>query len=296
MHIIGSSSSRSTSAWAIVLPFAGLLALDQPTTQSPARTQPAAPASAEKISVPLTDPSKPVRLEVGLLAGGLIVRGHEGREVSVETRVRPDEDDGKPCKGCERSGLTRLANTASGLVIEEQDNRVRIKSPAGNQAIDLIVLVPTKTSVKLSVVNDGDIVVERIDGEIEVQNTNGAVTLTDVAGSVVAHALNDDLKVSMTRLDQKPMSFSSMNGDIDVTLPADAKLNVKMESGSGDIESDFAVEMLPTTATQKVEDKRSQGGALRIVVDKAMIGRINGGGQEMTFKNFNGDIRIRKRR
>ena len=54
--------------------------------------------------------------------------------------------------------------------------------------------------------------------------------------------------------------------------------------------------MLASDATQKVEDKRNQGGALRIVVDKAMVGRINGGGPELTFKNFNGDIRIRKRK
>jgi hypothetical protein len=294
MHII-SSSRRSTSSWAIVLPFAGLLALDQPATQPPARTTPAAPSQAERIAVPLTDPSKPARLDVALLGGGITVRGHEGRDVSVEVRVRQDADE-RDCRGCDKSGLTRLANTASGLVIEEQDNRVRIKSQVSNRALDLVVLVPTHTSLKLSVVNDGDIVVERVDGEIEVQNTNGAVTLTDVAGSVVAHALNDDLKVSMTRLDAKPMSFSSLNGDIDVALPADAKVNVKMESGMGDIESDFAVEMLPSTATQKVEDKRGQGGALRIVVDKAMVGRINGGGPEMTFKNFNGDIRIRRRR
>jgi hypothetical protein len=294
MHIIP-SSRRSSSSWAIVLPFAGLLALDQPATQQPARTAPA-PGQAERITVPLSDPSKPVRLDVNLLGGGMIVRGHEGREVSVEVRARADEDDDKPCRGCERSGLTRLTNTASGLVIEEQDNLVRIRSQVSNRAVDIVVLVPTKTSLKLSVVNDGDIVVERVDGEIEVQNTNGAVTLTDVAGSVVAHALNDDLKVSMTRMDAKPMSFSSLNGDIDVTLPGDAKVNVKMESGMGDIESDFAVEMLPAAATQKVEDKRNQGGPLRIVVDKAMIGRINGGGPELTFKNFNGDIRIRKRK
>jgi hypothetical protein len=292
MHII--SSSRRSSSWALVVPFAGLLALDQPSTPQPARPA-SAPGQAERIAVPLSDPAKPARLEVALLGGSITVRGHEGREVSVEVRTRPDEDE-KPCRGCDRSGLTRLANTASGLVIEEQDNRVKIKSQLSNREIDIVVTVPTRTSLKLSVVNDGDIVVTGVDGELEVQNTNGAVTMTDVAGTVVAHALNDDLKVSMTRIDAKPMSFSSLNGDIDVTLPADARVNVKMESGMGDIESDFAVEMLPASATQKVEDKRGQGGALRIVVDKAMVGRINGGGPEMTFKNFNGDIRIRKRK
>jgi hypothetical protein len=187
MHII--SSSRRSSSWALVVPFAGLLALDQPSTPQPARPA-SAPGQAERIAVPLSDPAKPARLEVALLGGSITVRGHEGREVSVEVRTRPDEDE-KPCRGCDRSGLTRLANTASGLVIEEQDNRVKIKSQLSNREIDIVVTVPTRTSLKLSVVNDGDIVVTGVDGELEVQNTNGAVM------TCCRHyaRINDDLKV-----------------------------------------------------------------------------------------------------
>ena len=43
-----------------------------------------------------------------------------------------------------------------------------------------------------------------------------------------------------------------------------------------------------------MEDDRGKGGKYRVKVDKTVKGTINGGGQEMQFKNFNGNIYIRK--
>ena len=41
----------------------------------------------------------------------------------------------------------------------------------------------------------------------------------------------------------KPKSFSTPNGDIDVTLPPDTKATVKMETQNGSIFSDFEIQM-----------------------------------------------------
>ena len=41
----------------------------------------------------------------------------------------------------------------------------------------------------------------------------------------------------------KPKSFSTLNGDIDVTLPPDTKATVKMETQNGSIFSDFEIQM-----------------------------------------------------
>ncbi len=37
------------------------------------------------------------------------------------------------------------------------------------------------------------------------------------------------------------MSFSTMNGDVDVTMPGDVKARVKLKSDNGEIYSDFEV-------------------------------------------------------
>jgi len=85
-------------------------------------------------------------------------------------------------------------------------------------------------------VNDGNILVENVEGEIEANNLNGSVTLTNVSGVVVAHSLNGAVVTQMEKVTpDKPMSFSTLNGDIDVTLPAVIKATVKIETQQGSI-------------------------------------------------------------
>ncbi len=92
------------------------------------------------------------------------------------------------------------------------------------------------------------------------------------------------------------MSFSTMNGDIDVTLPPDIKANFRMKSDNGEVFSDFDVKLLPNSNQPVVEDARSKGGRYRVKVEKTTVGAVNGGGPELSFKTFNGNIFIRKRK
>ena len=146
------------------------------------------------------------------------------------------------------TGLRRLTQPG-GFEVEEHNNQVSVASGgAMNRGIDFTIQVPTRTNLKLSTLNDGPIVVENVEGEIEVNNQNESITLTNVAGSVVANAHNGRVKVIMTRLTaDKAMGFTSFNGDVDVTLPASAKANLKMRSDNGEIFTDFDVQIRPGT-------------------------------------------------
>ena len=172
---------------------------------------------------------------------------------------------------------------------------MRIGTDSFNHTVDLTISVPVHTSVKLNSVNDGNIMVSGVDGDVEVDNVNGNVTVRDVSGSVVAHALNGNLKVSFIKMNtQKPMSFSSFNGDIDVTFPAEMKATLVIRDDQGEVYSDFDMAIQPSKANPEVEDGRGKGGKFRVKVDKTVRGTINGGGQEIQLKNFNGNIFIRK--
>ena len=59
---------------------------------------------------------------------------------------------------------------------------------------------PSRTNLKLSTVNGGEILVENIDGDIDVSNTNGGITLNNVAGSVNAGTTNGNVRATMTRV------------------------------------------------------------------------------------------------
>ncbi len=249
---------------------------------------------SERITVPLSDPSRPGTVKVNLINGSITVKGSAGKEVIVETKIR-DEEKPRERSRPETAGMKRIPNFSSGLNVEEENNVVTINTGGMSRTVDITLQVPTNTALNLKTVSDGDIKVDQVRGDIEVNDINGAVTLAQVSGSVVAHALNGDVKVSLTAVDpNKPMSFSSLNGDIDVSFPADLKANVSMKSDQGEIFSDFDVRLDPTASKPVVEGSPGKGGKYKIKVDRVMHGSINGGGPEIQFKTFNGNIYIRK--
>jgi DUF4097 and DUF4098 domain-containing protein YvlB len=246
------------------------------------------------ITVPFSDPSRAHTLKVSLLNGSITVKGYDGKDAVIESHgsQSAEQEHRRVPHGAE--GMKRLTNTAMGLTAEEEDNVLTIGAHPGRD-VDLVIQVPVNTSLKLSCVNGGDIVVDRISGEVEVNNTNGGVTLTNVSGSVIAHALNKNVTVKLNKITpDKSMSFSSLNGDIDVTLPADTKARVKLKTDNGEIYTDFDIRMDASAQRPVVEDGRPSRGKYRVRVDHAMYGTINGGGPEFQFQTFNGNIYIRK--
>jgi hypothetical protein len=251
-----------------------------------------ATATGERINVSFSDPTRPGKLTVSLMSGKIFVKGHDANNVIVETDAADDDDDDRQGRG-KSAGLRRIRNMSTGLTIEEENNEMRISTQMHHETA-LSIAVPVRTSLKLSLTNGDDIVVERVEGELEVNNLNGDVSVTNVAGTGIIHSANGNVKAHFTRVTGKPMSFTTLNGDVDVALPADIKATVRLDSGRGDIYTDFPIEMMPTTMNQTVEDNRNKGGKYRIKMEKAMVGKINGGGVEYTLKTLNGDIHLRR--
>jgi DUF4097 and DUF4098 domain-containing protein YvlB len=250
-----------------------------------------ASANADHVTVPLSDPTRPAFIKAHLLNGGITVKGYEGKDVIVEARARESEEGDK-----ESRGMRRIPINSTGLEVEEENNRVNIGAASTQRAIDLTISVPVHSSLSLHTVNDGDISVSNVDGELDVNDVNGEVTLSGVSGTAVAHALNGKVLVTFNRINPtKPMAFSSLNGDIDVTFPPDLKANLIISSDRGDVFSDFDVALSARAPQQQTtDDGKTKDGHYRVKIDKTVRGTINGGGQELQFRNFNGNIYIRK--
>ncbi len=88
-----------------------------------------------------------------------------------------------------------------------------------------------------------------------------------------------------------------MNGDVDVGA---AGRHRRRRCGSTPATATSTptshIEMMPTAMQSTVEDNRSKGGKYRIKMEKAMIGKINGGGVEYPRRRLNGDIHLRRYR
>ena len=250
----------------------------------------------EHATIPLNDPSRPATVHVSLMNGGITVTGYNGKEVIVEARTRHESArESRPDP--KAAGMHRLENHGTGLTVEENDNEYHIGVGSMNRTVDLNIQVPFNTSLKLRCLNDGDIKVEHVSGEIDADDLNGGVKLLNVSGAVVAHSLNEDVIVTLDQVTPgKAMSFSTMNGDVDVTMPADVKARVKLKADNGEIYSDFDVHAEANPATSGVSDTHSHDGRYRVQFDKATYGSINGGGPEMQFTTFNGKIYLRKKK
>lgn len=255
---------------------------------APAFTRDAA-EGPQRISVPLTDPGRPASLKVATVAGSITVEGYAGKEIAIDVSSR-DEPEGRPRHGAE--GMRRIPNHGMGLSVDEENNVVRVEARGPEQGGDLHIQVPFHTSLHLSAVNGGAIRVSGVEGEIELSHVNGAIDARDVSGSVVAHTTNGDIKVALRRVvPDKPMAFSTLNGDVDVTFPADLKANVHLRSDRGDIYSDFEI-----TAHGAIAKETHKEARHHIEVERELMGTIGGGGPEILFKTFNGDILIHRAR
>jgi len=213
---------------------------------------------ANRVSVPFSDPSRPGTVKVNQFQGSIRVTATTGREVIVTTddtitTARQGREVTVPEKP-EVAGLRRLTQR-SGLRIEEDNNVISIGSGRFMNGEDVRIQVPARTNLNLTAFND-EITVEGIEGVIEVNSMNGEITLTNVAGSVVAHATNGDVRVTLRQVTaDKPMSFTSLNGNVDVTLPPALKANMKLRSDRGEVYTDFDVQIQqqrPSTAAPRV--------------------------------------------
>ncbi len=252
-------------------------------------------AQSDKLSISFRDPSRPGMVKVGILHGSLTVKAHAGKDVVVETEAKQPEREREASVPESARGLRRLNTTGSSVTLEEENNIVTVSVGHRNRGDNVVVLVPAKTSLKLNVTNGRMLTVEGVDGEMELTATNGSITLTDVSGSVVAHSMNGKILAKFKRLDEgKPMSFSAFNSTIDVTLPPTVKANLKMQTQNGEVFTDFDVQIQPNSVTTKDDREGRSEGRRRVRYESVSMGTINGGGPEFQFKNFNGNIYIRK--
>ncbi len=262
----------------------------------------------EKLVVPLSKPGSKGSLEVGLIMGSIKVKGYNGKEVIVTAKAidkKDNESMGKEYKGyldkhiksdnkTDLTGLKKISSNGFELDIEEKDNHVEISSDHFNKRIDLEIKVPINFSLALGTVNNGDIYVSNVDGNHEISNVNGDIEMYAVSGSVVASTVNGKLVLEFDKVaPNTPMAFAGMNKNIDLTLPADTKATLKMDSKMGEIYTDFDAEMVKSDPEVK---KSTKSGVYKVSVSQTVTAKLNGGGPEFKFKNFNGDIIVRKKK
>jgi len=253
--------------------------------------QPVQPAT-DRMTVPFSDPERAGTLKVNLLDGAITIKGSNRRDVLFVANSQEAREVLRRRQQAEPPPGMRRLTQPGGFGVEERDNEMSVSS-AFNREINLAVEVPTRTKLKVSTVNGG-ITVDSVDSEIEINTVDGAIMLTNVGGSVVAHAVDGNITATVARVaPQAPIAFTSLNGDIDVTLPAAVKANLRLRSDQGDVYTDFDVQVIASASANRTQ---RNGRGVRIDVNRSIYGTVNGGGPDFELRTFDGNIYVRKGR
>ncbi len=227
------------------------------------------------LSVAFSEASKAGEFRANLLTGWLVVRAHEGKQVQVEF----GESGGEAVRGEGVGGeeWKRVNPTGPGVTLREADNVVTLSLSPQLRSPRITVLVPAKTNLKLISTGGKGVLVEGITGDIEIRTGGAGVELVEVSGGVVARTLKGGVTAKFKEVNPaKELQFHSAHGRIDVTLPAETKARLRMETRRGKVFTNFVMK----TGVQP------QGGVTE--------GEINGGGVNYGFVTGTGDIYIRK--
>jgi len=248
--------------------------------------------AVQEAAVKFSNPGQPGVVEAHLMSGEITVEGHSGKEVLVTLKTR-----GQVLKKTRNEkGMFVIENRGVDFSIEEENNRVEINTGVHQEAVSLFLKVPLNTSLELRTLQNGNITIQNVRGEFDVNNLNGSIEMTGVSGTVIAHSLNGSIRVIFDQVNpDKPMSFSTLNGKIDITLPADSNFDIKLDSRMGKIYSDFDL-TLESQLVKEEEDTRKEGGKYEISWDRGLRAKLNRGGPEIMLKTMNGNIYIRSKK
>jgi DUF4097 and DUF4098 domain-containing protein YvlB len=124
----------------------------------------------------------------------------------------------------------------------------------------------------------GDVSVSRVGGEVRASSASGNVRVADAAGMVNANSASGDVEVELTRLDGTgDMKFSSASGDVHVRLPSNIDANVSLSTVSGDIETNFPIEV-----------KRSRHGS-----GSRAEGQLGNGARSLKISSASGNVSLK---
>jgi DUF4097 and DUF4098 domain-containing protein YvlB len=120
-------------------------------------------------------------------------------------------------------------------------------------------------------------------GHVEVISTDGAVRLNAVSGPKVSvNTASGDITYEGDLGSGGEYSFSNHSGNIELTLPATASMDLMARSITGSVQNEFPLE------------RKSRPG-LSLMDGRSSVGTSNAGASSVQLRSFSGKIRVKKR-
>lgn len=217
-------------------------------------------------------------LEIKGVNGDILARASAG-EASVEAVKRGRRDDPSEVRieVVEHAGGVTICAVYPGTRNScEPGSGGSLGAEDHDVTVDFHVSVPAAVDFTGRTVN-GSVSAEEIDGNVRASTVNGTIR-AEAAGWVLGATVNGDIRATMGRADwPEDPRFTTVNGSVDLALPADLSAEVRLKLLNGEIETDFPID---------IHEGRFVGTKAR--------GTIGGGEHDLEIETVNGSIRLRR--
>jgi len=225
------------------------------------------------------------RLSVSNFPAGIVIEATSGNELIIQTKnfsKPPERADGlKPLSDIVDNTQIGIQVILSGDVIEVKGATKRIEDATYTFRIPASLVVKLDFSSPFA---DEDIRIEGISNEIEIQALNPDIFLENITGPAVINAINGDINIVISKLNQdSPSSITAINGILDLSLPGDTKADLDIRTINGEVYTNLDIEI-----PGKSKDMDFIGG-------RNVGGKLNGGGVELKLTAINDNIYLRKK-
>ncbi len=225
-------------------------------------------------------------LEIIISNTQLDVRGYEGNEILITSKYHAETDE-------RAAGLTTIYqmaedNTGIGLNVTESTEKITLLKVSRRKEGSFLIRVPKKLHLVISE-NEWqgeEINITDMPGSISVHANNSDISLKNVQGPIYAKTTSGDITGTFsdhTKIRQS--NISSVSGTIDISLPEGLAANLDMSSISGEVYSDFDLQL------EKADHHK---GLEKIGGGRKTKATINGGGIKLVFSSISDDVYVRK--
>ena len=200
--------------------------------------------------------------------GDVKVTGYDGEDIKVVARKEgPDKED---------------------IEITEKNFGPRVllfprssKFKSTNTRVDFEVKVPKSKGMVFMALKSGSgkIEVRDYNGWLVADSSRGESKFVNVKGHLYARSLSGSIYAEIDQShDGSQMRFDSISGDIQVTAPPDLNALVAMKSASGDLETDFPIE---------IHQRRYR--------ERTANGKLGSGSQMIWISSVSGSVSLMKK-
>ncbi len=232
------------------------------------------------------------RVEIYLQDADLTLEGYTGNEVKVmATGMKPLPERAKGLRPL-RQGASD--NTGMGLEVKRGENNRIIITQTQRTHLKCTVKIPQNANLYLqeNQSRPREVVIQNCAGEIEIDGYGASLNLKNVKGPIVAKSTRGNINIVFASFSQDgPSSVISTKGFIDLTLPANTKANLELETISGEVYTDFEINM--EEAKSEENEHKHKSGCCNCSSNQ-VVGTINGGGTNLFVKSVKDHIYLRK--